>query len=191
MIRLDHVACVVRDLQPSVRHFRDLGLPVGEAREFESEDTREVYVEIAPVRLLLMQPRGASGPIARYVARRGWGFHHLGFSVPDVRPLLASLRYWLVCPSTYRNLERGGPAWIVRPDEKVLVEIQSSSDEPPPAPDVFRHAVVEVSSLAMGQRLFSALGIEANVPLLLKRGEGGLCRVDLDVGGTKIEYGGA
>lgn len=187
MIRLDHAAIAVPDVEAAARRFVDLGLPVGEVSEFETEDTREIYVEIAPVRVLLLQPRGKSGPIGRHVARRGWGWHHLGFQVDDLRRILSSLRHWCVCPSTFRNLESGGPAWLVRPEERLLFELQPGEGRPPGGPAVFRQAVIDLPALPLGQKLFTAIGIEADVPILLRRGEGGLCRIDLEVAGKRVE----
>ncbi|MBI3723082.1 VOC family protein [bacterium] len=123
MLALDHVALVLPDIDAAARRFVDLGIAVGPAEEFEPENTREIYVEATPVKLLLVQARSSSGPIGRHVARRGHGFHHIGFVTTDVRSILRGLRAWLICPSTLRNLERRGPAWIARPDANLLVEL--------------------------------------------------------------------
>lgn len=130
------------------------GLPFGPVEEFDAEDTREVYVEIAPVRLLLQQRRSPRCKV------RG---PHLGFDGAPVSPKL------------WRELRSGATQWLLA--ERVLVEI--SSGRPPSGPEVFTEVVIEMPNLATGQRLFAELGIEADVPIRLRKGTGGIVSVGL------------
>jgi hypothetical protein len=117
----------------------DAGLPVAPVEEFDGEDTRESYVEIAPARVLLVQPRSNRGPIARRVP----GFHHVALQTTDVRAAIARFA-WEVLPSTERSLARGGPAWILRRAGGVLVELMPvAALKPPEGPTAFRSVVIE------------------------------------------------
>lgn len=152
-MRLDHVGFLVDDLEAAMRRLD--GLPFGPVEEFDAEDTREVYVEIAPVRLLLQQRRSPRCKV------RG---HHLGF---DGAP---------VAPKLWRELRSGATQWLLA--ERVLVEV-SKGMRPPAGPEVFGEVVVEMPSLVTGQKLFAELGIEADVPIRLRKGTRGIVEVNL------------
>lgn len=187
MLTLDHVALAVENLDAVLSRFGDLGLPLGRPEEHETENTREVYVEISPVSILLMQPRSASGPIARHLQRRGAGFHHLGFRTPDATPLLDGLKGWYVCPSTIRNLKRRGPAWLVRPDMGLLLEIVSvDRDIVPTGPDVFRRFCVEAPSVERCRSLLEGIGAFDEKKVSLRQGGGRIRHVELEVGGRRF-----
>lgn len=167
---LDHVALVLADIEPVRRALTDAGLPVAPVEEFAGENTRESYVEIAPARVLLTQPRSNRGPIAKHLERRGPGFHHVAFQTTDVRAALARLG-WEACPSTERSLTRGGPAWVLRRAGGVLVELMPvAALQPPDGPAAFRRVVIE------GPWPIA-------VPLVESRtGSGGVAHVELSVG---------
>lgn len=192
MPTLHHVAVAVRDVEAAARAYSDLGLPIGEAKEWETENTREIYVNTAPVRMLLMQPRSATGPIAKHVARRGPGFHHLGFVATDVRSILKTLTAWYICPSTFRNLEGQGPAWIIRPDAGLLVELQGVDEIRKLAgPDVFRHVTIDLPDVDVGRRLFKAMGVADDPHLQFRGGVRGVHHVELQVDGRRVQFAAA
>jgi hypothetical protein len=124
-----------------------------------------------------MQPRSDAGPIARHVAKRGYGFHHLGFQTTDARAILQSAEGWEICPSTSRNLARGGPAWILRRDLGLLLELCPVGRlQVPEGPDVFRQVCIE-----------GAVPLLANLPQVrLAPGNRGVTDVKLEVNGRVL-----
>ena len=81
---LHHIAVVVADLDEAVARYRLLGF--GEAERFVLD---EQDVEVATFRsghgwIELICPTEPEGPIARFLAKRGEGLHHVAYAVPDV-----------------------------------------------------------------------------------------------------------
>lgn len=86
-----HVAFVVASLERARQFYEKLGLCVSETEEDPVDQFRCFTINVNGVKLLLMQPTDADGPVGRYLARRGEGFHHLAFEVPDCRAAFAEL----------------------------------------------------------------------------------------------------
>jgi methylmalonyl-CoA/ethylmalonyl-CoA epimerase len=88
---LHHVAVVVSDLDQALARYRRLGF-AGDER-FVLPEQR---VEVATFRsgsgwIELIHPTDPEGPIARYLAKRGEGMHHVAYAVPDLRLALQGL----------------------------------------------------------------------------------------------------
>lgn len=89
---LDHVGIAVADLA-AADAYAALGWRAAGADE-------DVPGQRARVRMLrggpgpsleLLAPLGDDGPVARFLARRGPGLHHVAFAVPDLEAALARL----------------------------------------------------------------------------------------------------
>lgn len=131
--RLDHVALVVRKLEPVLERLN--GLDAGPIQSFPSEGTREVYLGAGSARLLLMEPTNAHGPYARALEKRGAGLHHVAFNVPDLDAFLGEVSGWLLVPSSLGALTESHTAWLARPGVATLLEV-SQSDAPDGVPVV-------------------------------------------------------
>ena len=88
---LHHVAVVVADLDEALARYRELGFSGGERFVLA-----EQAVEVATLRsgtgwIELIRPTDPEGPIARYLAKRGEGVHHVAYAVPDLRASLNEL----------------------------------------------------------------------------------------------------
>ncbi|MBW3632713.1 MAG: methylmalonyl-CoA epimerase [Chloroflexi bacterium] len=88
---LHHVAIVVSDLDEALARYRRLGF-AGDERFILPEQE----VEVATFRsgtgwIELIHPTDPEGPIARYLAKRGQGMHHVAYAVADLRLALQDL----------------------------------------------------------------------------------------------------
>lgn len=83
---LDHVAIAVKDLEKSIQVYEDLGLSFTDDREVvESQGVRTAFAAMDEnAHLELLTPFGESGPIHKYLEKKGEGIHHLCFKVPDI-----------------------------------------------------------------------------------------------------------
>jgi len=83
---LDHVAIAVKDIDKSQKIYEDMGLKFGSEREVvESQGVVTAFAEMDEnAHLELLCPHGESGPIHKYLEKKGEGIHHLCFKVPDV-----------------------------------------------------------------------------------------------------------
>ena len=90
--RIHHVGYVVSSLDAALPVFTErYGMRV-ELRETLTEQAVEAAMLSAGASFVeLIQPLDAEGPIARFMASRGEGLHHVAFETPDLRAALAEL----------------------------------------------------------------------------------------------------
>ncbi len=86
-----HVGVAVPDLDAALAFYRDvLGLEPEPAESVDGATIRSV--EFGATRLELLTPTDPASPIARFLARRGPGIHHICYRVPDLDAALAACR---------------------------------------------------------------------------------------------------
>lgn len=94
IIRLDHVAIAVPDLEASIRRFcADLGLTLSGREDVESALTSTAFLPVPGTRVELVHPLRGQGPIQKYLEKKPQGgLHHLCFATDDIDGDLARLR---------------------------------------------------------------------------------------------------
>ncbi len=92
--RLDHVAIAVTNLDQYQKVFEDIGVEFSPHREtVESQNVNVAFADVgAFAKIELVTPSNATGPIQRFLEKKGSGIHHLCFSVPDVAATCESLK---------------------------------------------------------------------------------------------------
>jgi len=90
---LDHVAIVVRDLEESIRLWRDaLGLELTHVEEVPEQLVRTAIFGHGMGRVELISPTTSDSGVARFLATRGEGLHHVCIEVEDIESAMDSLR---------------------------------------------------------------------------------------------------
>ena len=90
---LDHVGIAVRSLDESLAAFESITGHKGYGRELvESQGVEVVFLGTGPGRLELLAPTRDDSAVAKHLAKRGPGMHHLCYRVPDVAAELARHR---------------------------------------------------------------------------------------------------
>jgi methylmalonyl-CoA/ethylmalonyl-CoA epimerase len=93
---IHHVAVVVRSIDEALPRYRSLfGLrPEGEPIDFAPQRVRLVFLPTGPepaARLELVEPLDDDSGVARFLAARGEGVHHVCFLTDDLPASLAEL----------------------------------------------------------------------------------------------------
>ena len=90
---LDHVGIAVEDLAAALAFYRDaLGLEIRPAEEVPVQHVRAHLIPAGEAALELLEATDAGSAVARYLARRGPGLHHITLRVDDIDAVLAHLR---------------------------------------------------------------------------------------------------
>jgi methylmalonyl-CoA/ethylmalonyl-CoA epimerase len=90
--RIHHVAIVVRDIEAALSVYRDLlGLPLELVLPIGSDGVTIAFLSVGESRIELVQPTDETTGVARFLAAKGEGFHHLCLEVPDVAAMLDEL----------------------------------------------------------------------------------------------------
>jgi len=89
--RLAHVGVAVPSIADALAFYRDvLGLEPG--RPESADGATIVGLTLGDVQVELLEPRDPAGPVAKFLARRGPGIHHLCYRVPDLDRALERCR---------------------------------------------------------------------------------------------------
>ena len=89
---LHHVAVVVANLDEAMARYQSLGFSGGERFVLAEQAVEVVTLRSGSGWIELIRPTDPDGPIARYLAKRGEGVHHVAYAVPDLMATLSELR---------------------------------------------------------------------------------------------------
>ncbi len=91
--RLNHLAIVVEDIPQALAFWRDaLGLPLGKTEHNAEEEVQIAFLPLASGEIELIAPTNSTSGVAKYLAKRGAGMHHLCLEVPDLEAAMQRLR---------------------------------------------------------------------------------------------------
>lgn len=93
ILRLHHLGVLVADLDAAMRFYRGfLGVAGGERHEAPEHDIEAVLFDIGETHIEVFAPLSADGPVARTLAKRGPGLHHVAYEVADIEAALEACR---------------------------------------------------------------------------------------------------
>lgn len=88
-----HVAVVVDDMEKSLAFWQDaLGIKLHELHDVPAEKSRIAFLPIAGAEVELVMPTTDDSGIAKYLAKRGPGMHHLCLEVDDITAMMSQLK---------------------------------------------------------------------------------------------------
>ncbi len=91
--RINHVALIVDDMEKSLDFWREaLGMPMQELRDVPAEQSQVAFLPLEGSEIELVRPTTTDSGIAKYLARRGPGMHHLCLEVDDIAGMLSQLK---------------------------------------------------------------------------------------------------
>ncbi len=90
--RIHHVAIVVRSIEASTVLWRDLlGLPLETIVDIPSDRVRIAFLGVGESKVELVEPTDDSTGVARFLASKGEGFHHVCLEVNNLSEELMRL----------------------------------------------------------------------------------------------------
>ncbi len=85
---LDHVGVAVSSIRESAATYESItGATCSSIEELPGHDVNVAFVGS----IELIEPRSSASPVARFLARRGPGIHHVAYRVSDLRSTLQDL----------------------------------------------------------------------------------------------------
>jgi methylmalonyl-CoA/ethylmalonyl-CoA epimerase len=125
--RIHHVATVVKDIDAAVKfHGEVLGLPLEQIADVPSQKVRIAFLTAGDSKIELVAPTNSTSGVARFLASKGEGFHHLCLEVTDIDAelqRLASAGVQLINSVAVEGVE--GPVAFLHPKSchGILVEL--------------------------------------------------------------------
>lgn len=91
--QINHVAVVVQDMEKALLFWRDaLGMEMHELREVPAEKSQVAFLPLSSSEVELVLPTTEDSGIAKYLAKRGPGIHHICLEVDDIEGMLSQLK---------------------------------------------------------------------------------------------------
>ncbi len=155
--RIDHIAIVVDDIDASLDFWQDaLGLDVAHIEEVPNQESIVAFLPSGQSEVELVEPTSQASGVARYLAKRGPGMHHICFEVDDIQAALARLkRHGVQLINEQPTIGTGGKKIaFVHPKSTsgVLVELYELTPEEP----LRRRAIIRRMRRQLVQRGYAA-----------------------------------
>ena len=84
LTEIDHVAIAVHDLEAAIAWYgKVFGAPLEHRERVERDGVEEALLRVADSYVQLVTPTRDDSPVAKYLASRGEGLHHVGYRVAD------------------------------------------------------------------------------------------------------------
>ena len=91
-MNIDHLGVAVKSLAAARSLYEDLGLKVLGEETVEAEQVRLAMVPLGESRIELLQATSPDSPIARFIAKRGEGLHHVALRVNNLAAAVERLK---------------------------------------------------------------------------------------------------
>jgi methylmalonyl-CoA epimerase len=92
MSSIDHLGIAVKSLAEARKFYEALGMRVVAEEVVEHEKVRVAMLPVGESRIELLEATSDDSPIARFIAKRGEGLHHIALSVPDLSATVEQLK---------------------------------------------------------------------------------------------------
>jgi len=92
MVQIDHLGIAVKSLAAAKSIYEKLGLSISPEETVEQEQVRLVMVPVGESRLELLEATSENSTIAKFIAKRGEGLHHVCLKVPDLPAAVGRLK---------------------------------------------------------------------------------------------------
>jgi methylmalonyl-CoA epimerase len=92
MFSIDHIGVAVKSLAAAKSIYEKLGLDLAPEETVEAEQVRVVMVPLGESRMELLEATSQDSVIAKFIAKRGEGLHHVSLRVPDLTAAVERLK---------------------------------------------------------------------------------------------------
>jgi len=91
--RIDHIAIVVDDIDNALTFWRDtLGLDMTHLEEVKEQESIVAFLPTGGSEVELVKPATETSGVAKYLAKRGPGMHHICLEVDNLEDMLAQMK---------------------------------------------------------------------------------------------------
>ena len=126
-VTINHIAIVVEDIEKALAVYRDaLGLPLHHITEEPAEQVRVAFLPTANSEIELIQPTTTDSGVAKFLAKRGEGIHHVCLQVDSLDATIQAMQaHGLQILGEPRVNQRGDKYVFMHPKSAhgVLVEL--------------------------------------------------------------------
>ncbi len=93
MDKIEHIGIAVNSIAQAGNIYEKLlGTPIYKTEDVASESVKTAFLQCGPNKIELLEALNDDSPIAKFIAKRGEGVHHIAFEVKDIRVEMARLK---------------------------------------------------------------------------------------------------
>ncbi|MBZ5629338.1 MAG: methylmalonyl-CoA epimerase [Acidobacteriia bacterium] len=92
MFEIDHLGIAVKSLAQARTFYQNLGMKVMPEETVAQEKVRLAMVPVGDSRIELLEPLSEDSPIAKFLAKRGEGLHHVSLRVDNLQGTVENLK---------------------------------------------------------------------------------------------------
>lgn len=86
LLRIEHLGIAVENLEESIPVYEALlNTPCYKTEAVASEGVLTAFFQVGPNKIELLQATDAQSPIAKFLEKKGKGFHHVAFETDDIQ----------------------------------------------------------------------------------------------------------
>jgi len=92
MNKIEHIGIAVNNLQEAIQTYEQLlGTSCYKTEEVSSEGVKTAFFQVGESKIELLEATTENSPIAKFIAKKGEGIHHIAFDVTDITASMAEL----------------------------------------------------------------------------------------------------
>jgi methylmalonyl-CoA/ethylmalonyl-CoA epimerase len=131
--QIDHIGIAVESLEDSIELYKSLGLQFENIETVEEQKVRVAFFRIGEVSIELLEATSPESPIAKFIANKGPGVHHISYRTDEIDADLAKAKAEGIAliDETPKTGAHGSRIAFLHPKStgKVLTELCQRSDD--------------------------------------------------------------
>jgi methylmalonyl-CoA/ethylmalonyl-CoA epimerase len=89
---IEHIGIAVKNLDESLKYYEGvLGLKCYAIETVEEQKVKTAFLKVGQTKLELLEPTSDDSPVAKFIAKRGEGVHHIAFAVDNLNNKLTDV----------------------------------------------------------------------------------------------------
>ena len=93
MNKIEHIGIAVSNLEEAIITYTELlNTPCYKTEEVASEGVKTAFFQIGDSKIELLEATNDESPIAKFIAKKGQGIHHIAFDVTDITGAMADYK---------------------------------------------------------------------------------------------------
>lgn len=92
MNKIEHLGIAVSNLDEAIKTYTELlGTPCYKMEEVASEGVKTAFFQVGESKIELLEATNENSPIAKFIAKKGEGIHHIAFDVTNIEASMKDL----------------------------------------------------------------------------------------------------
>lgn len=91
--KIDHIGIAVKSIETALSFYTNtLKLPLLAIEDVESEGVKVAFLQVGESKIELLEPLNDASPVAKFIASKGEGIHHVALAVDSIEARLTEIK---------------------------------------------------------------------------------------------------